>query len=133
MLRVPKAKTARTKRALSKRAPKVIENPKKALFVRGNNAGITITEFLKDMGQLKKPDMVSFRRKNPVLPFEDATSLEFYSEKNDTALFMFGNHTKKRPNNITMGRMFNHQLLDMVEFGLNDYDPMASFEGVCML
>lgn len=130
MLRVPKAKNARTKRALEKRAPKVIENPKKALFVRGNTAGIVMTEFLKDMAHLKKPDSVSFRRRNAILPFEDATSLEFYSDKNDTSLFMFGNHTKKRPNNITMGRMFNNQLLDMVEFGLNDYDPMASFENV---
>lgn len=42
------------------------------------------------------------------------------------SLFCFGNHQKKRPNNLIFGRMFDWQLLDMVEFGVVDYEPMQS-------
>jgi hypothetical protein len=40
------------------------------------------------------------------------------------SLFCFGNHQKKRPNNLIFGRLFDWQLLDMVEFGVVDYEPM---------
>ena len=32
---------------------------------------------------LKKPDAILFQRNNSILPFEDASSLEFFSNKND--------------------------------------------------
>mgnify|MGYP001275687323 CR=1 FL=1 len=32
---------------------------------------------------LKKSEAVLFQRRNPILPFEEATSLEFFSNKND--------------------------------------------------
>jgi ribosome production factor 2 len=59
------------------------------------------------------------------LPFEDATSLEFFSKKHDASLFAFGNHSKKRPDNLIIGRTFNNALLDMVEFGVENYEDMV--------
>lgn len=44
-----KAKNARTKRVLDDRAPKVIENPKSAVFVRGNKTGQTVDTLLHDL------------------------------------------------------------------------------------
>lgn len=32
---------------------------------------------------------------------------------------MFGNHNKKRPNNLIIGHMFDYHMLDMVELGLD--------------
>ncbi|KAK3735825.1 hypothetical protein QZH41_019922, partial [Actinostola sp. cb2023] len=44
------------------------------------------------------------RRKNVLKPFEDQTSLEFFSVKNDASLFAYGSHSKKRPHNLVLGK-----------------------------
>lgn len=78
---------------------------------------------------LKKPDVVWYKRKdtNAFRPFEDITTLEFYSSKSDASLFAFGTHTKKRPDTLVLGRMFNHHLLDMVELGVTNYKGLSDF------
>ena len=45
--------------------------------------------------KLKKPNAVKYSRKNDILPFENETPLEFFSQKNDCSLFAFASHTKK--------------------------------------
>ena len=39
-----------------------------------------------------------------------------------------GNHNKKRPHNIIMGRMYDYQLLDMVELGLENFKSLQEFK-----
>jgi hypothetical protein len=85
------------------------------------------------------------QKKNEMHPFEDAGSLEFLSQKNDCSLFVFGNNSKKRPNNLVFvssaydysathtfssrlhyciicfhrqGRTYDGHLLDMIELGV---------------
>eukprot|EP00164_Ancoracysta_twista_P002372 GFYU01003142.1.p1 GENE.GFYU01003142.1~~GFYU01003142.1.p1 ORF type:complete len:304 (-),score=88.45 GFYU01003142.1:55-966(-) len=123
-----KAKTRRGKKFLENRAPKVVENPKSALILKGANTSEVVTAALKDLYLLKKPLAVKFQRKNQVRPFEDETSLEFFSQKSDCSLFVFGSHQKKRPNNLVFGRMFDFHLLNMVEFGVTNFKPMESFK-----
>jgi hypothetical protein len=77
---------------------------------------------------LKKPDATNFSKKNIIHPFEDPSSLEFFSEKQDASLFVVGSHSKKRPNNLTFARMFEHKLLDMMEFGVLNYKPCSEFK-----
>lgn len=60
-----------------------------------------------------------FKRRNDKRPFEDLSSVEFLSERNDCSLFAFANHSKKRPHNLIFGRLFDHQLVDMFEFGID--------------
>jgi len=48
-----------------------------------------------------------------------------------SSLFVIGSHTKKRPNNLIFGRMFNHQLLDMFELGVTAFKGLGSFK-VCL-
>ncbi|KXX77464.1 Ribosome biogenesis protein RPF2 [Madurella mycetomatis] len=60
-----------------------------------------------------------FHKKNPVHPFEDASSLCFFSEKNDCSLLLFGSSSKKRPHTITFARTFDYKILDMLEFYLD--------------
>ena len=62
-----------------------------------------------------------YKKKNIVRPFEDQTSLEFFSKKSDSSLVAFGSHNKKRPHNLVLANMFDYSLLDMVEFGITNY------------
>ena len=41
--------------------------------------------------------------------------------------------TVKRPQNLTIGRVFNENVLDMVEFGVEDYVPMSKFKNKFLL
>lgn len=70
---------------------------------------------IKDLVTLKSPLAVKFSKKNPLHPFEDASSLEFFAEKNDTSMLVFSSHSKKRPHAMTFLRCFGHRTLDMLE------------------
>ncbi|GFQ91595.1 ribosome production factor 2 homolog [Trichonephila clavata] len=125
---IKKPKTRKGKRVLQNREPKLIENDKMTIFVRGKNANNVVLTALKDFAAIKKPNCVFFNRKNDMAPMEDASPLEFYCGKKDASLFMFGSHNKKRPNNLVAGRLFNHNILDIFEFGMEEFKPMKDFK-----
>ena len=83
---------------------------------------------MKDIHVLKKPFSHFMGKKNDFYPFEDQSNIEFITRKNDSSLFMFGSNSKKRPNNLIVGRTFNHQILDMIEFGINDFKSFDQFK-----
>ncbi|KAM3853654.1 ribosome production factor 2 homolog isoform 2-T2 [Vipera latastei] len=119
--RVVKPKTKRAKRFLEKREPKLTENTKNAMLIKGGNASLTVAEVLKNIYALKKPFAVLYKKKNITRPFEDQSSLEFFSKKSDCSLFLFGSHSKKRPNNLIVGRMYDYHILDMIELGIEKF------------
>ncbi|KAF2674327.1 Brix domain-containing protein-like protein [Microthyrium microscopicum] len=108
-------RNARSKRALEKREPHIVENPKNTLILRGEKCSKIVQLALTDINTLKEPYTVKFSKKNNVRPFEDPSSLEFFSEKNDVALLLFGHHSKKRPHCLVAVRCFEHKILDMLE------------------
>ncbi|KAJ2782357.1 rRNA-binding ribosome biosynthesis protein rpf2 [Coemansia interrupta] len=124
MLTQPKAKNARTKRFLTNRDPKVNENVKTAIFVRGSTTSKVIQDTLKDLFALRKPEAINFTKKNEIHPFDDETGIEFFARKNDSSLFAVGMHSKKRPHNLILGRTFNYQILDMIELGIEGCTTM---------
>eukprot|EP00316_Scyphosphaera_apsteinii_P020556 CAMPEP_0119326924 /NCGR_PEP_ID=MMETSP1333-20130426/69588_1 /TAXON_ID=418940 /ORGANISM="Scyphosphaera apsteinii, Strain RCC1455" /LENGTH=353 /DNA_ID=CAMNT_0007335363 /DNA_START=139 /DNA_END=1200 /DNA_ORIENTATION=- len=126
-LEAKRAKTARGRRILAKREPKLIENPRTALIVRGQRTSAIVNSVLTDLYMLKKPYSIHFKRHNAVHPFEDVTPLEFLAQKNDASLFAFGTHSKKRPNHLVLGRMFDHHLLDMFELAIQQVKTMHEF------
>ncbi|KAJ2297172.1 rRNA-binding ribosome biosynthesis protein rpf2, partial [Coemansia sp. RSA 2705] len=113
-----KAKNARSKRFLTNREGKVVENQKTAIIIRGSSTSQVIIDTLRDLHSLSKPNVINFTKKNEIHPFDDETGIEFFSRKNDSSLFAIGMHSKKRPHNLILGRTFNHQVLDMVELGV---------------
>ncbi|GAM91440.1 hypothetical protein ANO11243_094900 [Dothideomycetidae sp. 11243] len=115
MLRQIKPKNARSKRALEKREPQIHENPKIALFLRYTSCSEITSLCMRDLQSLKAPLYERFDKKNNIHPFEDPSSLEFFSEKNDVSLLVYGSHSKKRPHCLTLVRMFAHKVLDMLE------------------
>ncbi|KAI9845460.1 MAG: rRNA-binding ribosome biosynthesis protein rpf2 [Thelocarpon superellum] len=126
MLRQIKPRNARSKRALEKKAPQVHEHAKRTLLLRGSTASQIVQLAMTDLHALKRPLSIKFTKKNPIHPFEDATSLEFFSEKNDASLIVFGAHSKKRPHCLTFVRTFDHKVLDMLELYL-DPDTFRTF------
>jgi len=74
---------------------------------------------MNDLYQLRVPLAKKFTKKNAIHPFEDAASLEFFSEKNDASILVFGSTSKKRPHTITLVRTFAYKLLDMIELSLD--------------
>uniref|UniRef100_A0A8C6S448 Ribosome production factor 2 homolog n=1 Tax=Neogobius melanostomus TaxID=47308 RepID=A0A8C6S448_9GOBI len=111
---ITKPKTKRSKRFLESRAPKLSEDLKNAMIMKGGNSSETVTQALKDMYALKKPNA------------------EFFSKKTDCSLFLFGSHNKKRPNNLIFGRLFDFHVLDMVELGIEKCVSLKEFKtGKC--
>jgi ribosome production factor 2 len=100
------------------------------MFIRGGNVSQLVTDTMDDLSKLKKPHAISYKRKNIMRPFEDPSSLEFFSQKCDSSLFVFGSHNKKRPHNLVIGRMFDYHILDMMELGIKEYKSLQSFSGV---
>ncbi|BET01078.1 Hypothetical protein production factor 2 homolog (S. cerevisiae) [Nesidiocoris tenuis] len=127
--RVKKPTTRKGKKFLEERGPKIIENTKQSLFFYGRSSSETLKRCMKDLYHLKKPDAYPLKGKHDVLPMENSTPIETSSKKYDSSLFFFGSHTKKRPNNIIIGRLHDHQILDMAEFGVENFKSLDEFEG----
>ncbi|KAM6906298.1 ribosome production factor 2 homolog [Lycodopsis pacificus] len=125
---IVKPKTQRSKRFLEGRAPKLTEGVKTAMIMKGGNSSLTVTQALKDIYSLKKPNAVLYKKKNITRPFEDSTSLEFFSKKSDCSLFLFGSHNKKRPNNLVFGRLFDFHVLDMIEVGIEKFVSLSEIK-----
>ncbi|EXJ88271.1 valyl-tRNA synthetase [Capronia coronata CBS 617.96] len=117
MLREIKPRNARTARIVKAREPQQVESRKRVLLLHGTKCPQPVASVLKTVHTLTKPDSVLFNKKNEnIHPFEDTTSLEFLAQKNECGVVVFGTHSKKRPNNITVARMFDGKVLDIVEF-----------------
>ena len=104
---------------MAKREPQQTENPKTTLFVSGQKTSQILKLAVADLCTLKRPFIERFTKKNDIHPFDDATSLEFFSLKNDASLLVFSLHSKKRPNCLTIARTFSHKMLDMLELYIN--------------
>merc|ERR1712230_102199 len=116
MLREIKPRNARTARIVKAREPQQVESRKRVLLLHGSKCPQPVTSVLKTVHTLTKPDSVLLNKKNNDLhPFEDTSSLEFLAQKNDCGVVVFGAHSKKRPNNIIVLRIFDGKVLDMAE------------------
>jgi ribosome production factor 2 len=114
-------------RRRKEREPKIIENSKKLLVLRGLKTSQITIDCLKHLYLLRKPNSLMLSRQNEIIPFENEVSLEFLSQKNDCSLFAFGSHNKKRQHNLILGRLFDGHLLEMVEFGIEDFVSITQF------
>ncbi|KAJ3563869.1 hypothetical protein NP233_g8657 [Leucocoprinus birnbaumii] len=132
MLRTVKPRNARSKRAMEARQPKEVEDPRTCVFVKGTHTGEVVNNAMKELMALKRPDAITFNKKNDIHPFDASSnsqaSLEFWSQKNDASLFLVGQSTKKRPNGLTFVRMFDSRVLDMIEVGVDKFVSMAEFK-----
>ncbi|KAL6258159.1 hypothetical protein P5V15_010114 [Pogonomyrmex californicus] len=120
--------THKGKKAILKKEPKLIEDLKEALFLKGTRTSQIVIDIMKDLYDLKKPNVQMMQKKNDIIPFEDITPIEKFTFKYNTPLFMMALHNKKRPHNLVMGRMYERTLLDMIEFGIENYKGLKDFK-----
>ncbi|GAA5951685.1 hypothetical protein JCM8115_005218 [Rhodotorula mucilaginosa] len=126
-----KPKNARSKRAADARQPTLVEkSAKTAIVVRTQGVSEKVKVALSELNQLKKPHSISFSKSNQIRPFEDATSLNFWSVKNDASLFLIGTHTKKRPHGLIWARCFSGEVMEMLEVGIEEVMAMSDFKGI---
>lgn len=133
-----KPKTARGRRVLEGRGPKAVEDEKNVLLMHGNNTSQIVKDVLADVHRLKAQHSIRYSRKNEnIRPFEPGgeSSLEFYSKKTNCSLFAVGSHSKKRPHNLVLGRMFDFRLYDAIEFGVESFKCIKEFgsAGTCQV
>ncbi|XP_055702231.1 ribosome production factor 2 homolog [Phlebotomus papatasi] len=128
LLRIKKPTTRKGKQVLLNREPKLIENVKNTLILEGRKCSGEIKSALKDLYHLKKPQAKCLSRQNEITPFDDEIPLLQLAQKNECSLFMFGSTSKKRPNNLILGRLYEQELLDMVELGLVKYRGLQEFK-----
>jgi len=96
-------------------------------------------------------------QKNDILPFDDAVQIEKLLQKHDSSLFFFSSHSKKRPNNLVLGKLifvyftlsvllpkhcwfnisfffigrtYDQHILDMFELGIESYKGCSEFKGL---
>ncbi|EEQ34753.1 rRNA-binding ribosome biosynthesis protein rpf2 [Microsporum canis] len=116
MLREVVPRNARTRRILKAREPQLIESPKQTLLLHGPKCPLPLHTVLKTIHSLTKPHSVLFHKKNEnIHPFENTESLEFLATKNECGIAIYGSSNKKRPNCITILRIFDSKVLDMCE------------------
>lgn len=128
--RIKTPQKGKARRALEKRAPKLVENGKKTLILQGTKTSGTLNTVLSEIYHLKKDSAVRYTRKNEnIRPFESGgeTSLEFFSLKTNCSLFVYGSHAKKRPDNLVIGRTYDHHIYDLVEVGIENFKSMETF------
>jgi ribosome production factor 2 len=107
------------------------EDAKNILILQGTKVSQVVKDVLLDINKLKKLESVRYTRANEVRPFEAGgeASLQFFCQRSDCTLFCLGQHSKKRPHNLVLGRMFDNQVLDMLEFGVVKHTPITQCSG----
>lgn len=126
-----KPRTHKGKKYLESREPKLYENPKRSMLIKGNKTSQAVLSLLRDIYTMRGGSDLSklfLRKSHEMQPFEDVGPIEQLSLKTDCSLFALGTHQKKRPNNLVLGRCFSGHILDMFEFCVNNYSPMHNFK-----
>ena len=77
-------------------------------------------DFMRDLSQLKAP--LCQRLHTPVEnPMNDKQQIQHLSQQTDCSLFVHISNTKKRPNNVVFGRLFNYEAMDLFEFEMQTF------------
>lgn len=122
---------ARVQRYLKSVEPQLREKAKNTLLLKGIRCSQAMGTLLKDLRAMQAPHCKLLTKKNAIVAFETdgQNSLEFLTTKNDCAMFALASTNKKRPNNLVIGRTFDHQILDMVEVGVLRYKSVQDYGG----
>lgn len=127
-----KPKSHKVKKLLE-RKEKILQNdPKHSVFMKGNKCSQVVMDTMRELHKMRNLDISKclLQKKNEMQPYEDASGIEKVAYKHDAGFVCFGNHNKKRPNNMILTRMYNIKVLDMLEFGINECKTMQDYGNI---
>lgn len=106
-----------------RKAGEVFESLEKvSVVLKGNKSSETLSALLPELHKFREPNSVLLSKKHQdAHPFEKQVEFEAFLNKRKAALFVYGNNSKKRPNNLVFGRTFNGETLDLLEFEVAQY------------
>lgn len=116
-----KATTHAGRKILEDKEPKFVENRKKSLFIKGRKSSQTLNLIWDELIKFRRDELEKYSRKNDILPFENIEDVQHFCQKQDCSLFLFFSHNKRRPNNLIFGRLYNQSVMEMYEFGVDNY------------
>ena len=124
-----RGKSGKARRALAAREPQMVEGPKATLLFQGTKVSQVTKDVLSEIHRLKKVggDVQRLTKPNELHPFESesASSLEFLCERADAGIFVMASHSKKREHNLTLGRIYDGRVYDMLEVGVSAYTKLG--------
>jgi ribosome production factor 2 len=125
-----KAKTHKGRKMLEKKQPLMKENPKRSVIMKGRKSSEILNSLLRELHIMRGSQMsqLLMKKTHDLAPMDDASLVERTLAKYDCSLFVVGNHQKKRPNNLVIGRTFNGHVLDMFEFAVENYKGVSDFK-----
>ena len=124
-----KPKTHKGKLYLESLKPKVIEDPKQCLFINTQNSNEIMRMVLNELYLMRKDLSKKLTRKENIFNIvQNKDNVEFLCTKNNTAFFSLSSHNKKHPMDLTLGCLYDHQLLDSFEFEVTNFIPMSYFK-----
>jgi hypothetical protein len=91
-----------------------------ALFLRGSSTSDRVTKALKAIHELKKPNSCFLAKRGDQVGQGgvDAGLLEKFSQRYGASFVGFASHTKRKPDNLLLARMFNGKVLDSFDLGV---------------
>lgn len=124
-----KPKTHKGKLYLESLKPKLIEDPKQCLFINTENSTEIMRMVLHELYLMRKEFSKKLTRKEQIFNIvQNKENVEFLCTKNNTTFFSLSSHNKKHPMDLTMGCLYDHQLLDSFEFEVINFIPMSYFK-----
>ncbi|CAG9316838.1 unnamed protein product [Blepharisma stoltei] len=103
--------------------------PKQSIILKGNKSSPVISALLPELNKLRSPSSALFSKKhNEARPFENPENFQKFLSQNHVCLFALGSNSKKRPNNLIIGRTYEEELLDIVEFEVEDFTSANQFK-----
>ena len=124
-----KPKTHKGKLYLESLKPKVIEDPKKCLFINTQNSNEIMRMVLNELYLMKKEFSKKLNRKEQIFNIvQNKENVEFLCTKNNCTFFSLSSNNKKHPMDLTLGCLYDHQLLDSFEFEVTNFIPMSYFK-----
>jgi ribosome production factor 2 len=115
--------THKGKKFLEAHEPKIEEPRKSSLFINGRKSSPILRQLWDSLAHFRYREVVKYPRKNDILPFESVQDVESFCRESDCSLFLLFSHTKKRPNNLIFGRLFDYHVLEMYEVGVSELVP----------
>lgn len=115
-----KAKTHRGRKHLEHYKPQLEEGERRILLTQGSKTSNLSINALGFFSRLLRSRSTKINARYETRPFEDDQLLLHLSDKHHCPLFFFASNSKKRPNRLVLGRVFDRKMLELIEFEVKE-------------